>query len=161
MTKDNLEDILLKHSGATPTIINKSKIFLTGLGLLPKNTRSGHPEISWLEIYLYIFSIYAAPTDTKKIQEFCARRVNNEHDKQVLGGIHEALHGENISAVFISERFVVVMKENAPALFFGSMDEIDTNNFTKSVIMKTKLIQPFFFKNIKKAIDNVRENIYN
>lgn len=161
MTKEDIYQVLLKHSGTSTNTINKAKIFLTSFGLLPKNTRSGHPEVSWIEIYRFIFTVYAGGGDEKKLKEFCARRVNNDHDLQVLGGILEALEGENISAVFISERFVVVMKDNAPSLFFGSMDEVDTNNFTKSVITKTKLVQPIFFKNIKKAIDEVRQEIYN
>jgi hypothetical protein len=81
-------------------------------------------------------------------------------DDQLLGGILEALtNAETVKMVFISERNIIVMKENEN-LFFGYASESDMNNLPL-LVNKAIQIPGFVFRNFLAAIQMNRSAILN
>ena len=87
------------------------------------------------------------------IQKFSAiRKKMQVDDQQLLGGILEALTNANeVKMVFISERNIIVMKENEN-MFFGYANEKELENIPNMVFEKFEFIKISEIDNLALAL---------
>ena len=153
--------LLYSNSAVPVSVIQRICIGLNKNGLLPKGSHLKDPDLNWQHICLIIFSTYMSPSTVKGIEEFSKKRkMNQEVDKQVLGGILEALTNPNdLKMLFISETNIIVMKENVN-LFFGYATENELSNIP-DMVNKAYKVPGFIFKNLAAGIFMERSAILN
>lgn len=163
MNKDDLFKIICNDSGVSLTKINTTFKNLTRVGFLPKTKGAYQEELTKKQILTTIFCIYTAPATYDANQDFCARRIDNKDDKEVLQAISTALETkEKLLYVFISEKFVVLMKESKLNLLWGRMEHVETPADFVNILMKKSTIVPAaFILRIRKAIALIKEVAYN
>jgi len=160
ISKSEWRMILWKNLGAGGSHIDRVYTHLLRLNLIKKVGHRAPLELSWYDISLWIFCILCGKTEAAQLEQFMKRRVNNENDKQVCGGILDALmNPESVLMVFVSERSVIVYREGQ-SLFFGTATDEELRNVPRFVA-RTNQVPGLVFAAMKKTIEEARASAYN
>jgi hypothetical protein len=154
MKKQSFLRLLIGQTNIPFSIMNRIIIGLNKVGLVPKSGRTVDVDLNWYHVCLIIYSVYMCQTRAKDIDQFARERLNNqEDDKQLLGGILEALmNADKVAMVLISKTNVIVMREDKVNLFFGYATESELSNVPK-MVTKAFQVPGSIFRNLSAGIN--------
>jgi len=142
-----------------PSVVNRILIGLNKEGLIQKGSHHKDPELSWKEICLIIYSVYMCGTTVDAINKFAAiRKKMQVYDQSLFDGIKEALiNAIKVKKVFISERYVILIKENE-VITYEYENEKELENIP-NIVDKAIQVPGFVFRNFALAIEMNRSAI--